>query len=57
MNNTEICTDFEILIQEINEICDLVNNEFDDSFENHYVDIFDALDYIAEKLKDFILGR
>jgi|FaiFalDrversion3_1042247.scaffolds.fasta_scaffold219701_1 hypothetical protein len=58
MNNTEISMDFEILIQEINDISKVLNDElYNSENSNYYIDILDALEYIAEKLRNFILGK
>jgi hypothetical protein len=58
MNNTEISMDFEILIQEINDISKILNDElYNSENSNYYIDILDALEYIAEKLRNFILGK
>jgi len=58
MNNTEISMDFEILIQEINDISKILNDElYNSENSNYYIDILDALKYIAEKLRNFILGK
>jgi hypothetical protein len=58
MNNTEISMDFEILIQEINDISKVLNDElYNSENSNYYIDILDTLEYIAEKLRNFILGK
>jgi hypothetical protein len=58
MNNTEISMDFEILIQEINDISKVLNDElYNSRNSNYYIDILDTLEYIAEKLRNFILGK
>ena len=58
MNNTEISMDFEILIQEINDISKILNDElYNSENSNYYIDILDTLEYIAEKLGNFILGK
>jgi hypothetical protein len=58
MNNTEISMDFEILIQEINDISKILNDElYNSENSNYYIDILDTLEYIAEKLRNFILGK
>jgi hypothetical protein len=58
MNNTEISMDFEILIQEINDISKVLNDElYNSGNSNYYIDILNALEYIAEKLRNFILGK
>jgi len=58
MNNTEISMDFEILIQEINDISKVLNDElYNSENSNYYIDILDTLEYIVEKLRNFILGK
>jgi hypothetical protein len=58
MNNTEISMDFEILIQEINDISKILNDElYNSENSNYYIGILDTIEYIAEKLRNFILGK
>jgi hypothetical protein len=56
MNNTEISMNFEILIQEINDISKILNDElYNSGNSNYYIDLLDTLEYIAET-KKFYLG-
>ncbi len=58
MNNTEISMDLEILTQEVNDISMVLNDiSYDRENSNCHIDIFDAIEYITEKLRNFILGK